>query len=63
MGVTLFSIAVPSHDHTGLRLYRLPKQFHLKGTLLCANRVLYKASTKANMRTTQADISLLGSLA
>jgi hypothetical protein len=37
-----FSLTIPSHDHTGLRLYRFPRQFHPKGTLLWANKVLYK---------------------
>ena len=36
------SLAISSHAYTGLRLYRLPRQFHLKGTLLYAHRVLYK---------------------
>jgi hypothetical protein len=37
-----FSLAIPNHAHIGLRLYCLPRQVHLKGILLCANKVLYK---------------------
>ena len=40
----VFSQTNPGHAHTGLGLYRLPRQFHPKGTLLCGHRALSDAS-------------------
>jgi energy-coupling factor transporter transmembrane protein EcfT len=43
--------------------YRLPRQFHPKGTLLYGHKVLFQRQLWATTRTTHAEVSPIGSLA
>ena len=58
----VFSQAKPGHAHKGLRLYRLPRQFHPKGTLLCGHRALSDATPWAKQEQLNAEVSPLESL-
>ena len=44
----VFSRTNPGHAYTGLRLYRLPRQFHPKGTLLCGHRLSQTPLSRLN---------------